>query len=70
MPTVNSPRSARHMLGSVFAVALLAASVSLPPSFAAPAAPVSVLLDNVPMSALQSLAIDLVQLRDDQRAQL
>ncbi|NIJ84643.1 hypothetical protein FHY35_001598 [Xanthomonas arboricola] len=70
MPTVNSPRSARHMLGSVFAVALLVASVSLPPSFAAPAAPVSVLLDNVPMSALQSLAIDLVQLRDDQRAQL
>ncbi|MBB5737970.1 hypothetical protein FHT09_003763 [Xanthomonas arboricola] len=70
MPTVNSPRSARHMLGSVFAVALVAASVWLPPSFAAPAAPVSVLLDNVPLSALQSLAIDLVQLRDDQRAQL
>ena len=38
--------------------------------FATPAAPVSVLLDNVPVTALQSLAVDLVQLRDDQRAQL
>ncbi|CAD2256723.1 hypothetical protein QSH46_011690 [Xanthomonas arboricola pv. juglandis] len=70
MPTVTSPRAVRHLLGSVCAAALLVASVSLPPSFAAPAAPVSVLLDNVPVNALQSLAIDLVQLRDDQRAQL
>ncbi len=70
MHPANSTRSARHMLGSMLVVALLAAGVSLPPSFAAPAAPVSVLLDNVPVSALQSLAIDLVQLRDDQRAQL
>ncbi|MCL1528427.1 hypothetical protein M3O57_06140 [Xanthomonas nasturtii] len=70
MHTANSIRSARYTLGAVFGVAMLAASVSLPPSFAAPAAPVSVLLDSVPVSALQSLAIDLVQLRDDQRAQL
>ncbi len=70
MHTANSIRSASNMLGAVFAVAMLAASVSLPPSFAAPAAPVSVLLDSVPVSALQSLAIDLVQLREDQRAQL
>ncbi|KFA23801.1 hypothetical protein FQK02_10205 [Xanthomonas vasicola] len=70
MHTAKSNRSARTVLGSVFAVALLAAGVSLPPSFAAPAAPVSVLLDNVPLTALQSLALDLAQLRDDQRAQL
>ncbi|AOD14942.1 hypothetical protein VB151_00045 [Xanthomonas fragariae] len=70
MHTAKSIRSARTMLGSVFAVALLAAGVSLPPSFAAPAAPVCVLLDNVPVTALQSLALDLVQLRHDQRAQL
>ncbi|WP_386341892.1 hypothetical protein O4D10_09710 [Xanthomonas citri pv. citri] len=70
MHTANSNRSARTVLGCVFTVALLAAGVSLPPSFAAPAAPVSVLLDNVPVTALQSLAVDLAQLRDDQRAQL
>ncbi|PPV04868.1 hypothetical protein XBLMG947_3935 [Xanthomonas bromi] len=70
MHTAKSNRSARIVLGAVFAVALLAAGVSLPPSFAAPAAPVSVLLDSMPVSALQSLAIDLVQLHDDQRAQL
>ncbi|UXA49175.1 hypothetical protein M0D44_00870 [Xanthomonas prunicola] len=70
MHTAKSNRSARTMLGCVFAVGLLAACVSLPPSFAAPAAPVSVLLDNVPVTALQSLALDLAQLHDDQRAQL
>ncbi|WAT16170.1 hypothetical protein [Xanthomonas fragariae] len=70
MPTANSTRFARHTLGAVFVFALLAAGVSLPPSFAVPAAPVSVLLDSVPVTALQSLAIDLVQLRDEQRAQL
>ncbi|MEQ8036614.1 hypothetical protein [Xanthomonas sp. WHRI 6106] len=70
MHTANPIRSARNVLGAVFAVAVLAAGVSLPPSFAAPAAPVSVLIDNVPVSALQSLAVDLVQLRNDQRAQL
>ncbi|APO93814.1 hypothetical protein [Xanthomonas vesicatoria] len=70
MYTANSIRSARNTLAAVFAVVVLAAGVSLPPSYAAPAAPVSVLLDSVPVSALQSLAIDLVQLREDQRAQL
>ncbi|PPU75307.1 MULTISPECIES: hypothetical protein [Xanthomonas] len=70
MHTANSLRSARPMLVAVVAVALLAAGASLPPSFAAPAAPVSVLLDSVPVTALQSLAVDLVQLREQQRAQL
>ncbi|MCD0244815.1 hypothetical protein JWH11_04245 [Xanthomonas melonis] len=70
MHIANSVRSARPLLAAVFAVALLAAGTSLPPSFAAPAAPVSVLLDSVPVTALQSLAVDLVQLREQQRAQL
>ncbi|MCC4605026.1 hypothetical protein HG421_07775 [Xanthomonas campestris pv. badrii] len=70
MHIANSIRSARPLLAAMFAVALLAAGASMPPSFAAPAAPASVLLDSVPVTALQSLAIDLVQLREDQRAQL
>ncbi|MBB4132208.1 hypothetical protein [Xanthomonas sp. 3075] len=70
MHIAKSRHPARHLLGAVFAVALVAAGVSLTPSFSAPAAPVTVLLDSVPMSALHSLAIDLAQLRNDQRAQL
>ncbi|MEA9654868.1 hypothetical protein ABFU65_11095 [Xanthomonas campestris pv. raphani] len=70
MHTTKSIRSAHHLLGCALGVAMLAACVSLPPSLATPAAPASVLLDNVPVGALQSLAIDLVQLRNTQRAQL
>jgi|GEM_PF-4868954 len=63
-------RSTRTLLGSVFAVALLAAGMSLPRSFAASTAPAPIHLDTVPVTALQLLALDLVQLRDEQRAQL
>ena len=59
MHTTKSIRSAHHLLGCALGVAMLAACVSLPPSLATPAAPASVLLDNVP-----------VQLRNTQRAQL
>lgn len=70
MHTAQSNHSSRILLGALFTVALLAAGISLPLSFAAPTAPAPVLLDTVPLTVLQSLAVDLMQLRDAQRAQL